>query len=56
VGKFQDRRHLHLADHHHLPLGGHDVDLAFRASPVAVEHAQPGALQVLRSDLLALTA
>jgi len=39
-----------------LPLGGHDVDLAVRAPPVAVEHAQPSALQVLHRYLLTLTA
>jgi hypothetical protein len=50
------RTGFHLADHHHLPLGGHDVDLAFSAPPVSVEHAEPGALQVLRRHLLALTA
>jgi hypothetical protein len=29
--------HLDFADHQHLALGRHDVDLAFRAPPVAVE-------------------
>jgi hypothetical protein len=28
---------LDFADHQHLALGRHDVDLAFRATPVAVE-------------------
>jgi hypothetical protein len=30
-------RVLTFADHQHLALGRHDVDLAFRAPPVAVE-------------------
>src|SRR5262249_35298449 len=47
---------LDPADPHRRPSAGPDAELAFRAPPVSVEHAEPGALQVLRRHLLALTA
>src|SRR5216683_3075997 len=47
---------FHLADDKYAALHGHDVDLAFRASPVAFEYAEAGRLQILRGELFPMSS
>ncbi len=47
---------LDLADHQHLALAQHQVDLAVVAAPVAVEHDHPLLDEVARGHLLAVGA
>lgn len=44
---------LHLDEDRHIALEGDDVDLALYAAPVALEHRQALAHQILRGQKLA---